>query len=153
MPRRPPAVLASSRDHARRNVTILDWRLEGRSLEDIARDLPAMGFEPLSLSQLRRLLLRAREAAKARPQEEARRLDLLRLDQLQAVHYAKAIAGDNPATDRVLAIMDRRAKLLAAPPTAQETAESESAKEALLEKLNAIAARLMGERVGREVVA
>jgi hypothetical protein len=97
---------------------------------------------------LRRLLLRAREAAKARPQEEARRLDLLRLDQLQAVHFAKAIAGDNPATDRVLAIMDRRAKLLAAPPTAQETAESESAKEALLEKLNAIAARLMGERVG-----
>ena len=42
------------------------------------------------------------------------------------------------------AIMDRRAKLLAAPPTAQETAESESARKALLEKLDAIAARLMG---------
>jgi hypothetical protein len=104
--------------------------------------------EPLSRSQLRRLLRSAREAAKARPQEEARRLDLLRLDQLQAVHFAKAIAGDNPATDRVLAIMDRRAKLLAAPPTAQETAESESARKALLEKLNAIAARLMGAGAG-----
>ncbi len=64
------------------------------------------------------------------------------------MHYAKAIAGDNPATDRVLAIMDRRAKLLAAPPTAQETAESESARRALLEKLNAIAARLMGAGAG-----
>ncbi|MGA9823987.1 MAG: hypothetical protein WBQ53_03955, partial [Methylocystis sp.] len=63
-------------------MAILDWRLEGRSLEDIARDLPAAGFEPLSQSQLRRLLRSAREAAKARPQEEARRLDLLRLDQL-----------------------------------------------------------------------
>jgi hypothetical protein len=124
-------------------MAILDWRLEGRSLEDIARDLPDAGFEPLSRSQLRRLLRSAREAAKARPQEEARRLDLL-----QAVHFAKAVAGDNPATDRVLAIMDRRAKLLAAPPTAQETAETESARKALLEKLNAIAARLMGERAG-----
>jgi hypothetical protein len=144
MPPTPPGASPQSRDRARRDVAILDWRLEGRSLEDIARDLPAMGYEPLSLSQLRRVLRAAREAAKARPQEEARRLDLLRLDQLQAVHYAKALAGDNPATDRVLAIMDRRAKLLAAPPTAQETAESESARKALLEKLNAIAARLMG---------
>jgi hypothetical protein len=144
MPPTPPGASPQSRDRARRDVAILDWRLEGRSLEDIARDLPAMGYEPLSLSQLRRVLRAAREAAKARPQEEARRLDLLRLDQLQAVHYAKALAGDNPATDRVLAIMDRRAKLLAAPPTAQETAESESARQALLEKLNAIAARLMG---------
>jgi len=144
MPPKPPGASPQSRDRARRDVAILDWRLEGRSLEDIARDLPAAGYEPLSLSQLRRLLRAAREAAKARPQEEARRLDLLRLDQLQAVHYAKALAGDNPATDRVLAIMDRRAKLLAAPPTAQETAESESARQALLEKLNAIAARLMG---------
>ncbi|MGA3065150.1 MAG: hypothetical protein ABSD90_18420 [Methylocystis sp.] len=148
MPRRPPAAIAPSRDRARRDMAILDWALEGRSLEDIARALPAAGFEPLSRSQLRRLLRSAREAAKARPQEEARRLDLLRLDQLQAVHFAKAIAGDNPATDRVLAIMDRRAKLLAAPPTAQETAESESARKALLEKLNAIAARLMGAGAG-----
>jgi hypothetical protein len=148
MTRRPPDASAPSRDRARRDVIILDWRLEGRSLEDIARDLPAAGFEPLSRSQLRRLLRRAREVAKAHPQEEARRLDLLRLDQLQAVHYAKAMCGDNSATDRVLAIMDRRAKLLAAPPTAQETAETESARKALLEKLNAIAARLMGAGAG-----
>ncbi|MGA8170986.1 MAG: hypothetical protein WB816_09180 [Methylocystis sp.] len=148
MPPNPPAASAPSRDRARRDVAILDWRLEGRSLDDIARHLVAEGYERLSISQLRRVLARAREAAKARPAEEARRLDLLRLDQLQAVHYAKALAGDNPATDRVLAIMDRRAKLLAAPPTAQETAESESAREALLEKLNAIAARLMGTGAG-----
>jgi hypothetical protein len=44
-----------------------------------------------------------------------------------------------------------RAKLLAAPPTAQETAESESARKALLEKLNAIAARLMGAGAGQWV--
>ncbi len=42
----------------------------------------------------------------------------------------------------------RRAKLLAEPPTAQETAETESARKALLEKLNAIAARLMGAGAG-----
>ncbi len=132
------------RERARRDVTILDWRLQGRSLEAIARDLPGAGFEPLSLSQLRRVLRRAGEAQRASPRDEFRRLDLLRLDQLQAAHYAKALAGDNPATDRVLAIMDRRAKLLAAPQIAQETAEAESAKQALLEKLNAIAARLMG---------
>ena len=97
------------------------------------------------------MLRRAGEAQRARPQDEFRRLDLLRLDQLQAAHYAKALGGDNSATDRVLAIMDRRVKLLAAPRIAQETAEAESAKQALLEKLNAIAARLMGTEKGGEV--
>ncbi|MGA9824594.1 MAG: hypothetical protein WBQ53_07090, partial [Methylocystis sp.] len=91
---------------------------------------------------------KALRSCRDQPARDLRQLELLRLDQLQTAHYKAAMSGDSAAAQRVLAIMDRRAKLLAAPPTAQETAESESARKALLEKLNAIAARLMGAGTG-----
>lgn len=39
-------------------------------------------------------------------------MELDRLDQLQFAHFRQAVKGDGAATDRVLKIMDRRAKLL-----------------------------------------
>ena len=44
--------------------------------------------------------------------EHLRTLEALRLDEIQAKIWDKAIAGDYRAVDRVLRIMERRAKLL-----------------------------------------
>jgi hypothetical protein len=43
--------------------------------------------------------------------EEMRRVENLRLDALQRAHWAKALRGSGWDTDRVLAIMDQRARL------------------------------------------
>lgn len=68
----------------------------------------------------------------------------MRLDQLQAAHYPKALAGETAATDRVLAIMDRRAKLLGlhAPRASEDALETaDDARQKLLNKLEAMAER------------
>ena len=46
------------------------------------------------------------------PADELRQMELARLDALQAALWPKAIAGEWAAADRVLSIMERRAKLL-----------------------------------------
>ena len=46
------------------------------------------------------------------PTEEVRKVELGRLDSLLVAHWIKATAGDYKATTMVLAIMDRRARLL-----------------------------------------
>lgn len=43
---------------------------------------------------------------------QLRRLELERLDALQLAHWTAAMQGDPAATDRILRIMDRRAKLV-----------------------------------------
>ena len=48
----------------------------------------------------------------AEPLEQARRLELMRLDELLSGIYERAVGGDIPALDRVLALGVRRAKLL-----------------------------------------
>ena len=69
--------------------------------------------------------------------------ELKRLGELQKALHAKALKGDNAAVDRVLAILDRRAKLLgvAIQPAAQPGSGSD-AKTILMQKLDAMAARV-----------
>lgn len=61
------------------------------------------------LSEIKRLQIENREAA-----EDIRTLELERLDELQARYWPKAVAGDYAAFDRVLSVMDRRAKYVGA---------------------------------------
>lgn len=147
-PHRPKAAREragkSSEQRARRALAILNMRLHGFPPSKIARELPAAGFAKVSISQVRRIIRTALEDAAQRPAEELLRIELLRLDELQSVQYAKAVAGDAPAMDRVLAIMDRRAKLLGLhqQQRGDGDAAAAGAKEALLQRLNTIAERI-----------
>ncbi|HMK90533.1 MAG TPA: hypothetical protein VK446_12995 [Methylocystis sp.] len=142
-PRQPEKSKRAAEERAKRALAILNMRLHGFPLSKIARELPAAGYARLSSSQIRRIIRAALEEAAQRPAEELLRMELLRLDELQSAQYAKAIKGDAPAMDRVLAIMDRRAKLLGLHQARPEgDAGAGGAKQALLDKLDAIAERL-----------
>lgn len=72
--------------------------------------------------------------------EEAAHLrdfELQRLDQLQAAHWEKALQGCASATDRILAIMTRRAKLLGLDAVAKIERAEPPDSEALIAKLAA----------------
>jgi hypothetical protein len=73
--------------------------------------------------------------------------ELKTLSDLQAALMEKALAGEGPAADRVLAIMDRRAKLLGlySPRPESDAPDPEEAKRRLLEKLHTMAERSKGE--------
>ena len=145
----------------------------GHAVTRIATDLEAAGFVAPARSRLVALMRQAKEKAgastpskaKAQPakpsvetEEKASAKpagasapsgdflarELARLEELQQALHAKALAGDNAAADRVLAILDRRAKLLgvAIQPPAPPEAGGGDAKEILRQKLDAMAARL-----------
>jgi len=139
------AATTSREERDRRALAILTMRLHGHAPSKIARELPEKGYAKVSIRQVQRIIRIALEEAAQRPAEELLRMELLRLDELQTALYAKAIAGEAPAMDRVLAIMDRRAKLLGlhqAQKAECDASSAASAKAALIEKLNTIAERL-----------
>lgn len=74
--------------------------------------------------------------------------ELETLRELQAALIDKALAGEGPAADRVLAIMDRRAKLMGyySPRPESDAPDPEEVKRRLLEKLHAMAERQKGEK-------
>lgn len=81
-------------------------RRQGQSFDTIAQHL---GVSPKTVS------IWVREAIRAIPEEEAgdlRSLELSRLDAVLAPQMRLALAGDGFATDRVLRIMERRARYL-----------------------------------------
>lgn len=102
---------------AERRYMALTLRRQGGTYREIAEQL--RGVEGISkkyspsqcysdiITELRRINERNAEAA-----EEVRRLELERLDELLATYYNKACSGDYASLDRVLAIMDRRARYL-----------------------------------------
>ena len=75
---------------------------------------------------------------------ELRKLELARLDEMQTGHYSKAVDGDMFATQQVLAIMNRRAKLagLDTPEKSVVVTAVDDAKSSLEAKLNLMAERL-----------
>ena len=94
---------------AKLEAECLRLRLDGLSHREIAAQL---GIAP---STAYKRVRHALDDVNQRNTEEAgtlRTLELLRLDELQNVIWEKALAGDDKALGRVLAIMDRRAKLL-----------------------------------------
>ncbi|WP_194385228.1 helix-turn-helix domain-containing protein [Microbacterium luteum] len=103
-PRRSTTARRVSR--ATRKQEALSMRLAGARNDQIAQTL---GVHPRTITAW------VSDAIKDIPREEAdemRRLELDRLDALQAAVWRNAMKGDARAVDRVLAIMDRRAKYL-----------------------------------------
>jgi predicted transcriptional regulator len=93
-------------ERAKRAALVLEMRREGMTYEAIGE---AVGIAKQNASKIVKNALAKVEIA---PALELLKLETERLDELQAVFYPKAIKGDVFAADRVLAIMDRRAKLL-----------------------------------------
>lgn len=91
---------------ASRRAEAFALRRQGESFESIATHL---GVAPKTVS------IWVREAIRAIPEEEAadlRSLELTRLDAVLAPQMRLALAGDSFAVDRVLRIMERRARYL-----------------------------------------
>jgi hypothetical protein len=91
-----------------READALNLRLAGATFEAIARQLGLRG--PTGAQDCYRRALE--RLAPIADREEQRRLEAQRLDRLQLPHWQKAINGDAEATQTVLNIMARRARLL-----------------------------------------
>jgi transposase-like protein len=100
----PPKVQA-----AVRRKEAVDLRVEGKTYREIAQEL---GVTPTRARQLVAEALAAIEKDTAESAEELRRLELDRLDQLQAGLWEEAAGGNLKAVGAALKIMERRARLV-----------------------------------------
>jgi hypothetical protein len=84
----------------------MQLRLSGHSYDEIARYLG------ITKRRAQRIVERELGRAFREPTELLLQMELDRLDALQRAYWDAAIAGDGEAADRVLRIMDRRARYL-----------------------------------------
>ena len=101
---RPDAVAAAARQ-----ADALALRVKGMTFRQIG---DALGCDGSTAFRAVRDALAATLAECAELAEHLRELENQRLDEMQAALWEKALAGVFPAADRVLRIMERRAKLL-----------------------------------------
>lgn len=94
---------------AERRAQAVELRMEGRTFDRIGAEL---GISRQRAYQLVSGALGKLQRETLDRVEEALALELERLDALQLAIYEKATAGDLRAIDRMLKIMERRAKLL-----------------------------------------
>lgn len=97
----------TSAENADRRRQAVELRLDGMSYEAIADRL---GWR--SHSSAHAAVQDGLQDAIREPAESLIRLELLRLDELHRACWGKAMAGDLRAVDRVLRVMERRARLL-----------------------------------------
>ena len=97
----------SEAEMRRRDARVYELRIQGNTLEQIASEVGYSG--PSGAWQAHQ---RIKSEWIFESIEEARQLELMRLDELQVAVWDRAINGDLPAAHCVLKIMDRRAKLL-----------------------------------------
>ena len=91
----------------RRDARVYELRIQGNTFEQIASEVGYSG--PSGAWQAHQ---RIKSEWIFESIDEARQLELMRLDELQVAVWDRAINGDLPAAHCVLKIMDRRAKLL-----------------------------------------
>ena len=91
----------------RRDARVYELRIQGDTFEQIASEVGFSG--PSGAWQAYQ---RIKSEWIFESVEEARQLELMRLDELQVAVWDRAINGELPAAHCVLKIMDRRAKLL-----------------------------------------
>jgi hypothetical protein len=97
----------SEAEMRRRDARVYELRIQGHTFEQIASEVGYSG--PSGAWQAHQ---RIKSEWIFESIEEARQLELMRLDELQVAVWDRAINGDLPAAHCVLKIMDRRAKLL-----------------------------------------
>lgn len=91
----------------RRDARVYELRIQGNTFEQIASEV---GFSGPSGAWQAYQRIKGEWIFES--VDEARQLELMRLDELQVAVWDRAINGELPATHCVLKIMDRRAKLL-----------------------------------------
>ena len=91
----------------RRDARVYELRIQGNTFEQIASEVGFSG--PSGAWQAYQ---RIKSEWIFESVDEARQLELMRLDELQVAVWDRAINGELPAAHCVLKIMDRRAKLL-----------------------------------------
>ncbi|MCW2275060.1 hypothetical protein GJ654_10040 [Rhodoblastus acidophilus] len=126
-------------DRVNRDLAILNMRLHGLTFFEISRKLPEAGFKRVSVSRVYAIVAKALRSNPHAPARDLRDLELMRLDQLQAAHYKQALKGDATAAQRVLAIIDRRAKLLGLDASLEAETSLEDARKTLIQKLEHLA--------------
>lgn len=89
-----------------RNGEIWQGYLAGRTQESLAAE------HGITQQVVSAIIKKVRESIPAADREELRRVDLERLDGILPASYALARAGDKDGVKNVLAIMERRSKLL-----------------------------------------
>lgn len=94
-------------DARKREARVFELRIQGFTFEQIASEVGYQGA-----SGAWQAYKRVKETHIFESVEEARQLELMRLDELMFALWGRAIGGDLPAASCVLKIMDRRAKLL-----------------------------------------
>ena len=94
-------------DTRKRDARVFELRIQGFTFEQIASEVGYQGA-----SGAWQAYQRVKESHIFESIDEARQLELMRLDELQFAIWDRAIDGDLPAAHCVLKIMDRRAKLL-----------------------------------------
>ena len=94
-------------DAAQRQTEALRLRQQGKTFAEIAQ---ALGYS--DPSGARNAVMAALREATTEPNNEMRALELTRLDALHAALWPLALAGELGATDRILKIMERRAKIM-----------------------------------------
>jgi hypothetical protein len=97
----------SEAEMRRRDARVYELRIQGNTFEQIACEVGYSG--PSGAWQAHQ---RIKSEWIFESIEEARQLELMRLDELQVAVWDRAINGQLPAAHCVLKIMDRRAKLL-----------------------------------------
>ena len=91
----------------KRDVRVFEMRIQGFTFEQIASEVGYQGA-----SGAWQAYRRVKETHIFESVEEARQLELMRLDELISVLWDRALGGDLSAIACILKIMDRRAKLL-----------------------------------------
>jgi hypothetical protein len=114
----------------------LELRKAGYGFEDISRALGMAGP-----GNAYRLVQQALKDTYREPADEVRKLELERLDRLTRAIWPRAIGGDGESIDRVLRLMQRRAKYLGLDLSTDEPAPPRNggAKEALDSKIDSLA--------------
>lgn len=91
----------------KRDARVFELRIQGFTFEQIACEVGYQGA-----SGAWQAYQRVKESHIFESVEEARQLELMRLDEMQFAIWDRAINGELPVLSCVLKIMDRRAKLL-----------------------------------------
>jgi hypothetical protein len=137
-----PAKETSAKVIARKQriADIIALRVQGWSLDAIGE-----AQEPrISPQRVHQIITEHLNESMTLATEQIRAIELRRLDEMQVKIFDNAAKGDLLAIDRVLAIHDRRAKMLGlnAPEKIEEVGAVADAKASLAAKLEKMAARL-----------
>lgn len=90
-----------------KRVMALELRKAGLTLDEIARQV---GYR--SAASVHNAIRIAMQQSLQEPADEVRQIELERLDKMHRALWPQAIRGEHGAIDRVLRIMERRAKLI-----------------------------------------